>query len=159
MQASTQDDQRSGRNSPSLNRLASLSDLNSVKKDENTTMYIGDSRKYINYETVPGFVDQDISKINNRSANIIGAPERHQRAAKYLQLTNKLPQPRSNSTMIGQLKKNVKPVMDGSFIMLDENSSRAKLSEIIHSRNQSGVPGLSKKTDIVKSRARFEQNF
>ena len=84
MQASTQDDQRSGRNSPSLNRLASLSDLNSIKKEENTTMYIGDSRKYINYETVPGFVDQDISKINNRSANIIGAPERRQRAAKYL---------------------------------------------------------------------------
>ena len=40
--------------------------------------------------------------------------------------------------------------------MLDENNSRAKLHEIIHSRNQSGVPGLSKKTDIVKSRARFE---
>lgn len=92
MQASTQDDlSRTGRNSPSLNRLASLSDLNSVKQAENTTMYIAESRKYINYETMPGFVDQEISKINNRSANIIEAPERRQRAAKYLQLTNKLP--------------------------------------------------------------------
>ena len=88
MNASTQDvESRTGRNSPSLNRLASLSDLNSIKRDDNYTMYPNESKKYINYETLPGlpgFVDTDINRLNNKSANLIGIPERRTRAAKYL---------------------------------------------------------------------------
>ena len=61
--------------------------------------------------------------------------------------------------MIEKIKKPVKPVMDGSFIMLDDSSKRIKLSEIIHSRNNSGGVNMAKNTAIVKSRARFESNF
>mmetsp|Transcript_40043 Transcript_40043/g.52437 ORF Transcript_40043/g.52437 Transcript_40043/m.52437 type:complete len:128 (-) Transcript_40043:146-529(-) len=126
MNASTQDlESRTGRNSPSMNRLASLSDLNSVKKED--TVYIMASNKQLNFETLPSFIDHEI---NNKSTNAIAA-DRRSRASKHMQLTNKLPAPRSNSTLIGQI---VKPVMDGSFIMLDERSS--KLSDVgVYSRN------------------------
>mmetsp|Transcript_15159 Transcript_15159/g.19189 ORF Transcript_15159/g.19189 Transcript_15159/m.19189 type:complete len:80 (-) Transcript_15159:229-468(-) len=79
MNASTQDvESRTGRNSPSMNRLASLSDLNSVKKED--TVYIMASNKQLNFETLPSFIDHEI---NNKSANAIAA-DRRSRASKHM---------------------------------------------------------------------------